>query len=301
MTRTRPRRATAPLAALACAVSILVASGCGASGSNSSGTSDPVTLAAMHSTNVAGYRLTMNMRLTSPALSQALTTTGTGAFNVHDKSGSFSLAMDLGNNPRVTQMLGTSTLQMEEVLKWPAIYMKLPPIIASQIPGAGGKSWMKIDMSRAAAAAGSPGLSSLMNNPTSSDPSQMLQYLRAVSGNVSQIGKEQVGGFATTHYSATIDLAKVTNSLPESSRAAMQQSVNTLTKMLGRSTLPVEVWVDGQNLVRQMKMSYSVNTNGKPTTFDMTIDIPEYGPQPAPVLPPADQVTDLSSIVGGTP
>jgi hypothetical protein len=114
------------------------------------------------------------------------------------------------------------------------------------------------------------------------------------------VGTEQVGGLDTTHYTATVDLNKVPNTLPESSRAAAQQSIPALVKMLGKSTLPVEVWIDNQHLVRRMKMSFDSNSNGQSATIGMTMNIPEYGPQPAPTLPSADQTTDASSLLGGS-
>jgi hypothetical protein len=298
-TRAGAKRAAAILAAMALGGSALAVSGCGSSGSSSSGSNDAVALAATRSTNVAGYRMTMNMQISSPALPQTLTATGNGTFDIKDKAGEFSLAMDLGSNPQIQQVLGGSTLRIDEILKWPDIYMKLPAAIAGQLGGSS-KPWIKIDITKAAAAAGVPGLSSLTNNPASSDPSQMLQYLRAVSGDISNEGKEQVGGLDTTHYKATIDLNKVPNALPASSRAAGRQSVSALTKMLGKSTLPVEVWVDGQHLVRQMKMSFDSSTQSQSVTIGMTLNIPEYGPQPAPTLPPADQVNDASSLLGGS-
>jgi hypothetical protein len=302
-TRAGTRRAAAILAATALGGSALVVSGCGSSSSsnnnNGNGGSDPVAMAATRSTSVSGYRMTMNMQISSPALPSALTATGNGTFDIKDKAGEFSLAMDLGNNPQVTQVLGGSKLQIDEILNWPDIYMKLPAIIANRLSGAG-KPWIKIDLTKAAAAGGVPGLSSLTSNPASSDPSQMLQYLRAVSGQISNQGKEQVGGLDTTHYAATIDLNKVANALPESSRAAARQSIPAMEKLLGKSTLPVEVWIDSQHLVRRMKMSFDSNSSGQSATIGMTIDIPEYGPQPAPSLPSADQVTDASSLLGGS-
>jgi hypothetical protein len=35
-------------------------------------------------------------------------------------------------------------------------------------------------------------------------------------------------------------------------------------------------------------------------TAAVTIEIPEYGPQPPPAVPPASQVTDLSSLAGSS-
>jgi hypothetical protein len=300
LTREGTKRAAALLAAAVLGASALVVSGCGSSSSNSSSDngSDPVAMAATRSTSVSGYRMTMNMQISSPALPSALTATGNGTFDIKDKAGTFSLAMDLGSIPQAQQALGGSTLRIDELLKWPVIYMKLPAAIAGQLASSG-KPWIKIDVTKAAAAAGVPGLSSLTSNPASSDPSQMLQYLRAVSGDISNQGSEQIGGLDTTHYKATIDLNKVPDALPASARAAARQSIPAMVKLLGKSTLPVEVWIDNQHLVRQMKMSFGSSSQGQSATIGMTIDIPEYGPQPAPVLPSPDQVSDASSLLGG--
>jgi hypothetical protein len=290
------RRGAAILAALACVGSAAVVAGCG--GSSGGNVLDPVAQAATRSTSVAGYRMNLNMQISSSALSSAITATGSGSFSPRDKAGSFALSMNLGNEPQITQALGGSTLKIEEIFKWPVIYMKLPDAIMSKLPGGGSKPWLKIDLTKAAAAAGVPGLSSLTNNPASSDPSQFLQYLRAVSGNITNVGKEQVGGIATTHYKASIDLSKVPNTLPESSRAAARQGVAALQKMLNGTQLPVQVWIDGQHLVRRMQMSFTSNAGGQSATIGMTIEIPEYGPQSAPTLPPADQVNDTSGLLG---
>ena len=49
---------------------------------------------------------------------------------------------------------------------------------------------------------------------------QQLRMLRAVSGDVTEHGREQVRGADTTHYSATVDLRRTVESLPESQREA---------------------------------------------------------------------------------
>jgi hypothetical protein len=58
------------------------------------------------------------------------------------------------------------------------------------------------------------------------------------------------------------------------------------------------VWIDSHNLVRQMQMSFASTAGGQTVNTAMTIDIPEYGPQSAPVTPSNDQVTDASAFLG---
>jgi hypothetical protein len=285
-------------AALVCTGSVLVASGCGSSTSStsSSNAADPVAKAAAASAGAPGYRMTMTMQISSPALPKPLTATGSGSFSIRDHAGKFALTMDFGNQPQVAQALGSSTFRIEEIIKAPIVYVKLPAAIAQKIPG--GKPWLKIDLAKAAAAAGIPGLSSLTGSPASSDPSQLLQYLRAVSGNITTVGSEQIGGLQTTHYRAKISLDRVPSALPPAQRKGAQQAIAGLENVTHLHELPVDAWIDGHNLVRQMQMSFASTANGQNVSTAMTIDIPEYGPQAAPVTPPADQVTDASAFLG---
>jgi Zn-dependent alcohol dehydrogenase len=261
----------------------------------SSNAADTVAKAAAASAGAAGYKMNMTMKISSPALPKPITASGNGSFSIPDHGGSFNLSMDFSNEPQVAQVLGSSTFQIEEVIKAPLIYVKLPSALASKIPG--GKPWLKIDLDKAAAAAGVPGLSSLTGNPASSDPSQLLQYLRAVSGNITKVGSESIGGTQTTHYKATISLDKVPNSLPAAQRKGAQQAITQLENLTHLHSLPVEVWIDGHNLVRQMQMSFASSSNGQTVNTAMTIGIPKYGPQQAPALPPDSQVTDASAFL----
>jgi hypothetical protein len=72
---------------------------------------------------------------------------------------------------------------------------------------------------------GIPGLSSLLSNPTSSDPSQFLRYLRATSGGVTKVGTQTVDGFQTTEYRAKIALNRAPNAFPAASRAQVRQTI----------------------------------------------------------------------------
>jgi hypothetical protein len=60
--------------------------------------------------------------------------------------------------------------------------------------------------------------------------------------------------------------------------------------------LPVQVWVDGQHLVRRMQMSFAETVSGQTLSMLLSFDIPQYGPVAAPQLPAGDQVTDLTGL-----
>jgi hypothetical protein len=70
--------------------------------------------------------------------------------------------------------------------------------------------------------------------------------------------------------------------------------MSALEQLAHIHTLPVNVWIDGHHLVRRMQLSFNETVAGQSLSTAMRIDIPEYGPQPAPQLPPASQVADLT-------
>jgi hypothetical protein len=275
-------------AGVACAGLVVSVAGCGAGS-----VVDPVAQAATTSTGSAGYRMTFSMTIGSSALPSAISSRGSGSFDARDHEGSLSVAADLGGKWQIASVLGASTLRLQERIAGPVVYLELPPALADKLPGA--KPWIEVNLAKAAAAAGVPGLSSLAQNPMYSDPSQMLEYLRGASGKLTDLGNEAVDGFQTTHYRAQIDLDRVPNLVPASARSAARKSIAALEGLTNLHQLPVDVWVDRKQLVRREQLSVSVSTGGQQLRMRMTADIPQYGPQPAPALPAASQVTDLSA------
>jgi hypothetical protein len=274
-------------------------SGCGSSSSSSSSAGNQVERAAFVSTSTSGYRMHFAMVLSSAGLPQPITAAGVGRVNVQQHTGSTDLAMNLGNSPQVVQALGTSTLNISELVDGTTLYIKLPEQLTSKVPALGSKPWLKIDVAKAASAAGIPGLGSLVNNPASSDPGQFLQYLRA-AGTVTKVGTQTINGFSTTQYHGVIDLDKVPSSAASSSRSQEQAAISGLEKATGLHQIPVDVWIDNQNLVRRIRMNFHETASGQAIGVGITVDILEYGPQPPPAIPPASQVTDASSLAGAT-
>ena len=281
------------VAAAAAAASVAVAaSGCGAAS-----TLDPVAKAASVSTTTPGFQMRFEVRFGSPQLPTALTATGTGSIDARDRTGSVVFVMNAGNDPDLKKALGGSTLRLDELVDGTTVYVKLPPAIASKLPG--DRPWMKVDLAKAS---GIPGFSSLANNPVSSDPSQFLSYLRATSGHVTKLGSEVVNGVQTTHYHATINLDRVPDALPSASRKGAKQAVSSIEQLTGLKQLPVDAWIDSNNLIRRMRLSFAESlAPSVKLNIGMTMDFIKYGPQPKPAFPSADQVSDASSLssVGG--
>jgi hypothetical protein len=276
-----------------CGLTAVVLGGCGAAN-----VVDPVAQAATVSNHAPGMKMNILLRMSVPALPTPINATGSGAFDEATRSGTFNLSMDFGSIPQLRQLLGSSTLDIQEITKGLTVYMKLPPAL-SHSAALHGKPWMKVDLARAANGLGISGLSSLASNPTSSDPSQYLKYLRAASSHVTQLGTQTIDGVSTTGYRAQIQLDKVVKTLPAADRAGAQQGITSIEQMTHLRLLPVTVWIDGQHLVRRIEFSFNEAVSGQSLTAAMRIDIPQYGPQQPAQAPPADQVTDLTSQLPG--
>ncbi len=232
---------------------------------------DPVAQAAMRSQSAGGFRVRMAMSVGSSGLAGPITAAGSGVVDVRDHAASMSLSMNSGNS-------APGTLRFEAVIEGRTVYMKLPPQ-ASGALGALGKPWIKIDLSKVTSV---PGLSSLGSGSAAYDPGKLLSYLSSVSNGVVSEGREQVDGIDTTHYHADLDGNVILGSLPAATRQLLQLQ-----------TIPVDVWIDGSNLVRRIQMTVAA---GQIMNVSVTEDVFDYGPQPPPSLPPADQVQDLSGL-----
>lgn len=275
-------------------VAIVVVAFLALGGSGGSGI-DPVAQAATVSTAAPGYQMHLSMLMTSPAFPTPITATGDGTFDGRTHSASVSIAMNFGNVPQLTRALGSSILDIREILAGTTIYMKLPPAAVQALP-LGGKQWLAINLAKAK---GIPGVSSLLSNPTSSNPAQFLQYLRAESDSIATVGTEQVGGVMTTHYHVDLNFDRVAGALPAADRAAVSRAIATIEQETHLHRVPADVWVDGHHLVRRIKMAIAVPASTGPgLTENMTIDFVHYGVEPAAAPPPAGQVTDMSGLLG---
>lgn len=293
----RGRASWAGAGALSLAACAVALAGCGSS--SVANVVDPVAQAATISTNTSGYRVNLAMTMTDPALSTPITATGQGAFDVPAHAGVFTISLNFGNSPQIAQVLGGSTLRMEELIKGQTFYMKLPPAITSKVPTFGSKPWLELNLAQLAASSGVPGLGSLASNPTTENPSELLNFLRAASGKVITVGTAQVNGVHTTEYRGSINLDRVPDAMPAASRPAARQAIQSLERVTSLRELPFEVWVDGQHLVRRLALTFSETVSGQTVTASMRLDIPEYGPQSVPAAPPAGQVTNLNALTGG--
>jgi hypothetical protein len=110
-----------------------------------------------------------------------------------------------------------------------------------------GKSWIAVD----AGISGGPVSSLLGPFGGGADPADLLASLTAISSGVTQLDSTTIRGVPVSRFPVDIDPAKAAARVPRWERPGFLEFMTAL----GSGAIPVDVWVDGQNLVRRVKLS----------------------------------------------
>lgn len=239
-----------------------------------------MALAAYTTAQVPGYRLAGVVSVSTPA--GPATTSMTGAFDRANRTGELT----------TTETVAGHRLSFTEVFSALTFYLR-----AAGIPQmtrlTGGKPWLKFDMSRML---GAMGLGSL---PTGTDPSQFVDYLRAVSSSTRRVGGAVVRGVDTTRYHAVIDLARYPELVPQSQRATAARGISTLEDAVGGHMLPIDVWIGHDHLVRRISLDFAECVANQRLRVGMTMDLYDYGPQKATSVPSDEEAYDITPLLTG--
>jgi hypothetical protein len=269
-------RARALLLALVVAI---VASGCGGSEpASEQPPQDAVALAASNTTDAGTYKADVTASI--EAAGQTVEMDGTGEFDSENQRGHMSF----------TTSVAGQDLDMEMVYALPIVYMRYPPGLFPGLSDA--KPWIKLDLEKLGRQAGFDFGQLLQAGQ--SDPSQGLQYLKGAE-DIEAVGGEEVRGVQTTHYTGVVDLHALAEEDP-----GLKESVDQLIEQTGITRIPVEVWIDGDGLIRRLKqtMHGAASGQGIPTDMTTTTDLYDFGTEVSVDEPPADQVTDFQDLLG---
>jgi hypothetical protein len=167
------------------------------------------------------------------------------------------------------------------------------PAMDDQLPA--GTSWVRTDESKPGIKQGTDfDFQQLANN----DPRTMLDFLRATSADIETVGREKLRGEGTTHYRATIEPLEYAKLAPLEKREELQSVVQQMGAQSGLTTIPVEVWLDADGLVRKLSFEFSAAQPGGSEQSDasITFELWDYGEDVAIELPAASEVVDASAV-----
>lgn len=161
---------------------------------------------------------------------------------------------DQGRSLRVEMDLGSSAGVIEQVIVDGVAYV--------EVPGVGCQS---VDM-------GEMYDSLAGSSSTAMDPSSFLDQLRAVDGDVEEVGTLDVRGVATTRLSAAYSVRESLAALPEDQAEALEELYAELPSSYLDAQQQVDVFVDADGLLRRMQLaSPSVDLQGVALPASTTI------------------------------
>jgi hypothetical protein len=128
------------------------------------------------------------------------------------------------------------------------------------------------------------------------DPADLLAALTASSNGVTKIGTATIRGVPVTGFAIKVDPGKAAR-VPSADQAA----VEGLAATVGDTEIPVDVWVDGQNLVRREKLTLTIPGGTSGMDLTLTTDFYDFGVRVQVSAPPASQVdTEWSQSADGS-
>lgn len=179
---------------------------------------------------------------TSGSTSKTITLHGSGTVKGFGSTGEGELVITGG---------GVGTIHERMIV--PNLYIKLPPADRRNVPGH--KPWIMINLNTLEKAKLGATLQQLAGSANTA--SGTLASLQDISkGGVSKVGTTTVRGVKTTAYKAAIDLSKL------STRGASPLLLQQAETELHLKTLPVEVWIDGKDRIRQFNLRLNATLKG---------------------------------------
>jgi hypothetical protein len=272
-------------------------------------TAKPISIAALSrsastSAEATSGRLAFDVQAELPA-QEPFSFSGEGAFDKASERASFSIDMSSfakvlggfasafgGNDAKgAPNFDDPSGWKIDVVLDGKVGYVRFPAL-ASQLPA--GKSWIRADGNDVKVG----GFQfKQFEQYSGSDPSKVLDMLRAVAGSVEIVGVAELRGTETTHYRATIDPSRY-QKLRASATTEPGSLSDQLVTRAGVSRIPVDIWIDSGGLVHKLSLSASATQPGTTTSgsASMTFELWDYGKDVAIDLPPADEVVEASAL-----
>jgi hypothetical protein len=292
-------RRLAPVALCALlAVTALVA-GCGGSGSSAPPAIGDLAQVADRTADARTASFTV--RVDQSLGSQALSISASGAFDA--AAGRARLSVDLSGLAKgfagLGAALGATGAGFDDPARWKLeairdgvqVYAS-SPLLAPVLPP--GKTWLSGDLAKIAAEYGvDPGqLGSLGGG----DPRDLLDLLRATSGGLERVGTDSLRGVETTHYRAELNPKQALGLVGKGAGAGLVDSLAGAIQRAGLERIPVDVWVDGDSLLRRLDANVSLEHGGRESTSRLSVELFDYGEPVDVTPPPAAEVAGLDEL-----
>ncbi|MGH3517071.1 MAG: hypothetical protein ACRDQ7_06555 [Haloechinothrix sp.] len=206
--------------------------------------------------------------------------TGNGAGRYEAGNSAMTVIMDLGGQQMEIRYVGKT------------MYIKMPQAMPGMDPS---KPWIKF------AAGGDDPYSQMLGDMDQlieqNDPSKILEQI-GDAGTITESSETQLDGQDARYYKIDLDMAKLVDQLP----GGLSEEMLTELEGTGVKSLPVELWLNSDNLPMQFVMDMSelmkavAQDTGQPAPSGKSVITMKYTDWGAPVdieAPPADQVSEF--------
>ncbi|MFI5683540.1 hypothetical protein [Streptomyces sp. NPDC051636] len=221
---------------------------------------------------VAADTARMTVSTEAVADGQAVTAHGTGVVDLEEGASRMTLTSQ-----------GT---EIEQRVVDGVVYQKPSGGQKAAVPD--GRTWMKTDLARLNRS-GSTGRSQV------SDPAEPFRYLKgADTEDVTRVGTQTLDGTRTTHYRVAVPVSSLA---PGNAGQAGE-----LRRQLGKSSLPVDLWLDDRGRLRQESVRLTLHplqgrTPGKQdaqVTSTTVLRFTDFGTKVSVAEPPASDTADVT-------
>jgi hypothetical protein len=263
------------LGAIVVALAITAAACGGGTTGNAAVSIKTLKAAASNTQDASSYQFTMNMKVTAQDATQELAANGAQAAD----GSQMQFTMDFA---------GLGTMEMRLVDETIYLNMGDIPGASSELPD--GKRWISVTFDEMKSQTGVD-FQQLVDQAQQTSPTQGLQYLEGLSGDVTKIGDDTVNGEHAVHYQASIDYSKLGDKL-DGYPDEVRKRVEALPPV------PVDVWINDQDQVVKVDMTIDVGAMGfeESGKVEMSMEMHSFG-EPVDVQPPpADETVDLSTL-----
>ena len=293
-----------PLAVIPALVALLaaVAAGCGGSAMAVPELSS-FTNAAQTSAAADSARFSLEAKVAMSGIDKKLSFSADGGFDTPAKRSEMSVdlssvaelmkgfASGFGGN--LTGDFGNpEDWKLEVIQDGDTAYVHFP-LLAKQLPG--GKTWLKGDAKTLSSA--DAGQLRQFGSLAGTDPRDVFGLLKAVSGSIAAVGTDELHGVETSHYKATIDIAKLEQLVPAAQRDSLG-SFEQGARQAGLAEIPLEIWIDSEQRVRKLSIDVDAKQPGTSAALkaSLVVELYDYGKALELELPSADQVADAATL-----
>jgi hypothetical protein len=262
--------------------------------------------AAARSAEAPTGRFELALDMTFPGMPAGFAFSGEGAFDTEAKRASVTLDLSslaglLGGlagglgGPGAPDLGDPEGWKIDVVQDGEVVYVRFPAI-AAELPE--GKSWVRVDPS-STGKTGDFGFDlSQVEQLTGNDLRGLLDFVKAVSGEIETVGTEELRGVATTHYRATFDLLAIDRLVPPAQQKELGAALGELVEQSGLAEIPFDVWIDESGYIRKVESTFSATPEGSKDALEASVsfELYDYGADVDITAPVPDDVVDASAL-----